>query len=203
MKTTEAYPLLLDALHEVRAEWRRNKILEGVLLALAGVAAVTTVLVAADNWWRQGRSGGGAGDSAVAALVAALFGLVLRRVWEDRRDDFFAALVEQKHPELRNQLINALQLGRGDQRGFSPGLIAAVIHDAGKTAADMDMGDSIDRRPAKRAAAAALVAVLVVAGYAAAFPPQFAAGLARVLLPFSDRHRTRGPTFNRSSRASR
>ena len=49
MKTTEAYPLLLDALHEVRAQWRRNKILEGVLLALAGVAAVTTVLVAADN----------------------------------------------------------------------------------------------------------------------------------------------------------
>ena len=153
MKTTEAYPLLLDALHEVRAQWRRNKILEGVLLALAGAAVVVTLLVAADNLMAPSQ----AGRYVLALLLwgglaAALFGLVLRRVWEDRRDDFFAALVEQKHPELRNQLINALQLGRGDQRGFSPGLIAAVIHDAGKAAADMDMNDSIVRKPTRRAA---------------------------------------------------
>ena len=187
MKTTEAYPLLLDALHEVRAEWRRSKILEGALLALAGAAAVVTLLVAADNLAAPGPLGRWLLAVLLwGGLAAALVGLVLRRVWEDRRDDFFAALVEQKHPELRNQLINALQLGRGDQRGFSPGLIAAVIHDAGKTAADMDMGDSIDRRPARRAAVLALVALLVVGGYAVAFTPQFATGLVRVLLPFTD-----------------
>ena len=44
MKTTESYPLLLEALHDVRARWRRNKILEGSLLALAGVAVVLTAL---------------------------------------------------------------------------------------------------------------------------------------------------------------
>ncbi len=50
----------------------------------------------------------------------------------------------------------------------------------------MDMSDSIDRRPAKRAAVFALVGLLVVAGYAAAFPPEFGTGFIRVLLPFAD-----------------
>ena len=76
-------------------------------------------------------------------LIAALLGLVVRRFLEDRRDDFFAALVERQHPELHNQLINALQLGRGNQQGFSPGLIQAIVYDAGKATADMDMSDSL------------------------------------------------------------
>jgi hypothetical protein len=187
MKTTESYPLLLEALHEVRAQWRRNKILEGSLLATAGAAVVLTALVAADNLWQPGPGG----RMLLAALLwgglaAALLGLVVRRFLEDRRDDFFAALVEQKHPELRNQLINALQLGRGEQRGFSPGLISAIVADAGKAAADMDMNDSIDRRPAWRAAGIALAGLVIVAGYAAAFPPEFGTGFLRILAPVGD-----------------
>ena len=187
MKTTESYPLLLEALHDVRAQWRRNKVLEGSLLALAGAAVVLTALVAADNMLQPGTTG----RFMLAALLwgglaASLLLLVVRRVLEDRRDDFFAALVEQKHPELRNQLINALQLGRGDQRGFSPGLIHAIVADAGKATADLDMSDSIDRRPARRAAVFALAGLLVIAGYAAAFPPEFGTGFIRVLLPFAD-----------------
>src|SRR5436305_1190805 len=114
MKKTQAYPLLLDALHEVRAQWRRNKILEGSLLAVAGAAVVVTALVAADNLAAPGPLGRVVLAVLLwGALIACLLGLVVRRFLEDRRDDFFAALVEQKHPELRNQLINALQLGRG------------------------------------------------------------------------------------------
>src|SRR5207248_9302895 len=101
-------------------------------------------------------------------------------------DDFFAARVEQRHPELHNRLINALQLGRDNQRGFSRGLIEALVHDAEKAAADMDMGDAIDTRPVSRAGLWALAAVLIVAGYAGAFTPRFFNGLARVLLPASD-----------------
>ena len=82
MKTTESYPLLLEALHDVRGRWRRSKILEGSLLALAGVAVVLAVLVAADNLWQPGTTG----RAVLAALlwgglIAALFGLVARRCW--------------------------------------------------------------------------------------------------------------------------
>jgi hypothetical protein len=63
-----------------------------------------------------------------ALLAAALWGtvivaalrLIVHRLLEDHRDDYFAALVERKHPELHNGLINALQLGRGTRTASRP-----------------------------------------------------------------------------------
>ena len=113
MAMTQTYPQLVEALENVRRQWRLQKVLEGALLAVAGVLAVLLVLVAADNLVQPGP----VGRLLLAvvlwgSLAAGLFYLVIRRLLEDRRDDFFAALVEQKHPELHNQLINALQIGR-------------------------------------------------------------------------------------------
>ena len=70
MKTTESYPLLLEALHGVRARWRRNKVLEGSLLALAGVAVVLAALVAADNLLQPGTT-----DRFVLAALFTNFGI--------------------------------------------------------------------------------------------------------------------------------
>jgi hypothetical protein len=183
----EAYPRLMDALNDVRSQWRRHKLLEGALLALASAVAVVVVLVAVDNLFHPGT----AGRLLLAALlwsslVVGLFSLVVRRWLEDHRDDYFASLVERKNPQLRNQLINALQLGRDHTRGFSPVLIEAIIHDADRAALDVEMNDSVDVRPTKRAALGALIALVVIAGYAAAFTPRFTNGLARVLLPIKD-----------------
>jgi len=183
----EAYPRLMDALNEVRGQWRRHKLLEGGLLALGGISAVVVVLVAIDNLFQPNTTG----RLLLAAilwggLAVSLFSLVIRRFLEDQRDDYFAALVERKHPELHNRLINALQLGRDHQAGFSPVLIEAIIHDADRAALDMEMSDSIDARPAKRAALWALAALVIVGGYATAFTPRFTNGLARLLLPIKD-----------------
>src|SRR6185437_2263289 len=187
MSTMEAYPRLMDALNEVRGQWRRHKLLEGGLLALGGISAVVVVLVAIDNLFQPNTTG----RLLLAAilwggLAVSLFSLVIRRFLEDQRDDYFAALVERKHPELHNRLINALQLGRDHQAGFSPVLIEAIIHDADRAALDMEMSDSIDARPAKRAALWALAALVIVGGYATAFTPRFTNGLARLLLPIKD-----------------
>jgi hypothetical protein len=184
---TEAYPQLVEALENVRRQWRLQKILEGVLLAGAGALAVLLVLVAADNLLQPGTLG-----RMLLALVlwgtlaAFLLGLVIRRWLEDRRDDFFAALVEQKHPELHNQLINALQLGRGNQAGFSPRLIEAIVHDAARATADLDLADSLEWRPVLRALACGGAAVVLLGGYGLVFGPRFVNGLYRTLAPLAD-----------------
>jgi hypothetical protein len=187
MSTMEAYPRLMHALDEVRGTWRRQKLLEGMLLVLAGAAAVVAALVAIDNLFQPGIFGRAVLAAVLwGALLAALMSLVVRRWLEDRRDDYFAALVEQKYPNLHNRLINALQLGRGSQRGFSPGLIAAIVSDADRASADLEMGEAIDARPTRRAALWAVAGVVVLAGYAVAWGPYFANGLARLLLPGAD-----------------
>jgi hypothetical protein len=187
MSTTEAYPLLIESLNQVRRQWRQQKVLEGILLVAAGTVAVLVATVAADNLFHLGTVGRVLMAMLLwGSLAAGLLGLVIRRIVEDRRDDFFAALVERKHPELRNQLINALQLGRGNQKGFSPRLIEAIVNDATRATADLEMADSLDYRPLKRAALIAAAVLLLVGGYAAALTPRFTNGLARVLLPVAD-----------------
>ncbi len=187
MTTSEAYPRLLGSLDDLRRRWRMRAILEGVLLTAGGVLAVLLITVLVDNFVQPEALG-----RALLALVlwgslaAGVVTLIARRVLEDRRDDYFAALVERKHPELHNRLINALQLGRGNQNGFSPGLIAAIVGDAATATADIDMAGSLDSKPLKRAAIFAGVALLLLGGYAAARGPWFANGLARVAWPFSD-----------------
>ncbi len=185
--TMQAYPRLMDSLTELRRQWRTHSVLGGSLLALAGVAAVIVAVVATDNLVHLET----AGRVLLALLfwgtvVGCAFRLVVRRLMDDRRDDFFAALVEQKHPELNNRYINALQLGRGSQNGHSPVLIEAIVNDAVNATADLELNDSVDPRPLKHAAIAGGVAALVLILYAAVLTPRFTNGLARVLLPMAD-----------------
>src|SRR5262249_34230861 len=98
---TDAYPRLLAALDEVRSQWRTQKILEGALLTLAGTFGVLAVLVAADNFLHPGPLGRFLLAVVLwGGLAAAILSLVVHRFLEDRRDDFFAALVESRHPGL-------------------------------------------------------------------------------------------------------
>jgi hypothetical protein len=187
MKPSETYPQLMASLDDLRRHWRARKLVEGVLLALAGLLVVLLATVAADNLLQLGQLGRGLLALLLwGTLLAGLVGLVVRRWLEDRRDDFFAALVEQKHPELHNRLINALQLGRGTEVGSSPRLIEAIVNDAAQATADLEMERSLEWRPAVRAAVLAVVAVLLLAGYAAARWPHFTTSLARVLLPVAN-----------------
>ena len=109
----------LDA---VRRDWRGRQVLYGVCLTLAVTGVVLVGAVALDNVFR-------AGTVARTLLAAIMWGTLAvtgalfigRRWFSQRRDDFFAALIEQRHPELRNTLINAIQLGRGSPYGAPQG----------------------------------------------------------------------------------
>jgi hypothetical protein len=186
MSTREAYPHLLASLDEVRRRWRLYAVTEGILWTLAGVVCVLLVAVAADNLLQPE----GIGRWLLAALLwgtlaATLLSWVVRRVLEDRRDDFFAALVEQKHPELHNLFINALQLGRGNQAGFSPPMIDAIIHDAAEATADLELAANVDSRRLRRAGLCAVSVLVLVGLFASPLTPWVANGVIRLVAPTS------------------
>jgi hypothetical protein len=186
MSTIGAYPQLLDQLDEVRKQWRIAKVVEGSLLVVAGGAAALIAFVAVDNIFQFGLFG----RFLLACILwgglgTLVFSFVIQRMLEDRREDYFAALVEKKHPELHNQLINALQLGRGAEYG-SEQIISAIVADASKATVDLEMEDCLDWTPVKRAAIGTGIAMLVLVGYAILFAPRFANGLGRVLLPIAN-----------------
>ena len=145
-------------------------------------------VVAADNLFRPDRTGAArAGRRASGGRWrVAVLNWVVNRWLDDRRDDFFAALAERGHPELHDGLINALQLGRVDRPGYSPQLVRRIVDDAAAATAGVDFSDSLDTRPAKRAAAVAGAAVAADGRVRLAFAPRFFNGLARVLLPVAE-----------------
>jgi hypothetical protein len=180
------YTHLIGQLDSLRQNWRRHRTLEGSLLTLGLTLAAVIVVVAVDGVLRLGTTGR-------LILAAALWGTlamaVLRflvRGWlEDHRDDFFAAMVEERHPELRNRLINALQLGRGTSYGSSL-LVEAIVHEGSTAVADVEVVECLDKHPTRRSgmwatAAAGLVVLCVVL-----VPARFGVSLARVLLPLAN-----------------
>jgi len=187
MSTTQPYERLISAVDELRRRWRLQKLIEGCLLVLAGSAGVLVAVVAADNLLGSGTTGRLLLAAALwGTLAVAVLHWVVHRWMDDRRDDFFAALAERGHPEFRNGLINALQLGRVTQPGYSPQLVARIVADAATATEGVDLSDSLDTRPAKRAGALAGATVSVMILYALVFSPRFFNGLARVLLPVAD-----------------
>ena len=207
MSTSATYPRLKDTLNALRRQWRQTKVLEGILLLVAGTAAALLISVAADHLLHLETFGRFMlAIILYGAFLAGLVGLVIRRMPQDRSDDFFAAMAEEKFPQLQNSFINGLQLGRDSHNGpslahqacdghkpdaqakggFSPDFIEAIVADAARLSADLDLVDSVDTKPVKIAALFAGGALLLMGGYALLFLPQFSTSLLRLLLPFAD-----------------
>ena len=187
MSTIKTYPRLVYAMDELRRAWRQRHLLEAALLIIAAVLGVLVLAVAADNLLAPG-----VGGRVVALLVLLASGVLLtlglfvKRFLEDeRRDDFFAALCENEFPELNSRLINAMQLGRGTEPG-SPQIVDAIVSDANEASIDLDLTDSLDWQPVRRAALAGLGVLLVLAMYAGFGSERFGNGLSRILMPFAE-----------------
>ncbi len=186
MTMTEAYPQLMDELATLRQRWRAQKLTEGLLLTVALTAATLVATVAADNVLKLSASGRTILTVLLwAVAIGSVVVFVVQRWLEDRRDDFFAAMVERRHPELRNQFINALQLGRSNGYG-SPRLVEAIVNDAVRVTADLELTDCLDARGVRRNGMLLGGVGVMLVLYAGLLPGRFANGVVRVLLPLAE-----------------
>ena len=186
MSSVRTYSGLVYAMDDLRRAWRQRHLLEAALLIVAAVLGLLVLVVATDNLLSLGVGGRFLGLLVVLGSGGMLIlGLFVKRCLEQRRDDYFAALCEKQFPELDNRLINGLQLGRGTEPG-SPQIIDAIVDEAHSAAIDLDLTDSLDWQPVRRAALSGLGVMLVLCLYAGFGSERFGNGLSRVLLPFSD-----------------
>jgi hypothetical protein len=187
MSAIRGYDQLMSALAQVRAFWRQRQILQSILWTLAGILALLCLVSLLDNLTQFNTAGRSLCAIAFYTLSLALFSRLVLRSWlADYRDDFFAALAEESNPTLRNRLVCALQLGRGDQRGHSPELIEAIVQDASRVTGDLELTRGLDHRPFRNAAIAVGVAGLITALYATFWTSSFINGASRILLPWAE-----------------
>jgi hypothetical protein len=186
VSAAESYLQLTRQIDVLRQHWRGRRVLAGVLCAGGCVLLGLFILTALDTLLKPGTFGRYA--MALIFWSAALLSVihfVARRWWENRRDDYFAVLIERQNGNLCNRLINAMQLGRGNDFGSSQ-LVDAIVGDAARATADLDFAESLDKRALKQSAVFGGIGALVVVLYAGLFTPWFANSLSRILLPASE-----------------
>lgn len=183
---TQAYAILLDQVKLVRKSWRVRRALEGIVLLLAVAVGVAALAVMLDHAAALGEASRWVAFLViVAAVVGVAVVFLLRPLSARHTDDYFAALVEQRQPSMRNRLINALQLGR-EAAPHSPRLVEAIISDGAIAADDLDASHAV-AGPAMKRFALGLGAVLAAAAIYGFFAgPAAAVGARRVLMPWAD-----------------
>lgn len=125
-----------------------------------------------------------AGLSAVAIAAFAVKKL-LKPLGERQTTDGLALMVERSNPELRDQLISALQLKRDLDAGRateSPELIRVTIDGAVAALAPRRLGGALSFAPAAKPAAIATVLALLAAVAGIAFPENASLWFNRLVL---------------------
>lgn len=184
-------PRVRQALAETAGGVRETVLREGAFTLawrwLAGVAAlaVLDLLVGLPAWLRWLALAG-----QVGFLLWSLWALRARQKRLGGGDEWAARVVEERHPEVDNALINAVQFERS-LRGLPPvqaSLIRRELSRAESTAAGIAAGDSVDREGERRAlkvvllsAGGWLLAVLLI-------PAMLASVLPRLFAPWMDEH---------------
>ena len=154
----ESFGPIQELLDRVRARWRRLVLLEVTTRgALAGTVIVGFAFVL--SFWLSRAPlalavvGAVASEAGLAALVWAAW--PARQVPSDRS---VARYIEERAPALDERLVSAVDVASTRDAEQRPGLAAAMVRDAARAAADVDVTTIVPaaaiRRRALRAAAA-------------------------------------------------
>src|SRR5262249_1092864 len=140
---TQAYALLVDNVNLVRKSWQIRRVLEGVVLLLAAAGGALLLGAMLDTLFDFGSL---LRCALFLAFLAAAGYVIAKFIWKPigakHSDDFFAALIEQRHPNMRNRLINALQLGRATTPQ-SPRLVEAIVNDGAHAVDELDANRAV------------------------------------------------------------
>jgi len=111
--------------------------------------------------------------AGLGALAWVAWRFLVRRLGGLPGEDPLAVAVEARHPQLRDRLISAIQLSREkdpERYGMSPQLVADAVHEALGPVADVRFRDVLATGRILRVAALGALALVLLAGGAAADP---------------------------------
>lgn len=174
MTATALPPAIETKLSGLRARLRRLAAVHGLarlVVAVVGFALGTYILdrlLDLPQLFRLVLLAGGGG-----AIAWAAWRFLVRPVTRTVGDDAIALRVERAHPELRDELISAVQLARlpAEQRvAYSPALVREVIEEAARHAEAIDFDRVAGGGEVRRVALLALGLAAVVIGFGAANP---------------------------------
>ncbi len=146
---TQVSSQVLSKLHALRRSIGVWLLVRGAALVLAALAALLLLSLWLDWSWMLDRSQRVICLVIAAALLGYLaFRHLLKPLSRSLDEETLALRVEEKHHELREGLINALQFSKikdPAQLGLSPEMVKATIESGNEAAGRADFSDVLDR----------------------------------------------------------
>ncbi len=177
------YNWLRKRLAHVRRYLRAVVWVESLVMAAAILLVVAPPLFLLDNWLHFSTAGRLAGFLLMLTAVAVVFVSSIRTALERWSDERIARKIESQFPDLKNHLINAIQLGRaGEGQEISP-IIAGIVDNAASQISSRPLRKAVNTRRLRNAAIAGLLLSLGAAVYAYAMPDYFRNAALRLLMP--------------------
>jgi len=176
---------ILSGLSRVRGRWRLVELAEGAAL---WSAILCSSILGAGFLQLLVRGGAAFRLLLLLGLLAAGAGFLVRGLLVPAlrtiRDEAVARRVELEFPELRNALINAIQLA-ADEAVPSRALASAAIIQSCEAARGLPMARAVGTARLRRLAAVAAIPAAALAAALAVAGPAFANALAQIASPFS------------------
>ncbi len=180
----QSYDELAERIDRTRRRWRAADIWHQRAAFIAIVAGMMLAFAATEALFHPPSSVRWAMFGVFVAAAAAGTALLLIRPMLHRRSDEEVAIhVERCFPQIRNGLINSVQLSQ-DPMVTAPAIVDRLIRNVADGTRELRFVSAIDLRPLKRFAAAAVLIVLAVVGLTAAWPDNARNAIARVLMPW-------------------
>src|SRR5216683_2388379 len=154
------YSEIRELIDRVRARWRALCALQAVVRGALMAAAIVGIAVVAARW----TVGAPAVLMTLAAIALALAaGALAISAWPLRRvpkDGAVARYIEERTPSLDDRLVSAVDVAAGRT---APGLADAMMADAARRTASVDIDTIVPSRTLRRAAMQAVAAALALA----------------------------------------
>ncbi|MCZ6677857.1 MAG: hypothetical protein O7E52_11475 [Candidatus Poribacteria bacterium] len=186
MATREGYEELHAKLLETRRTWKRTLFWTGCTIVLIGLVAILAGEAVIDLLMPL--------PSAVRiVLLVGIIGsvgyLLYKYLIQPLRTQLtlhdVALNVEQKHPELEDRLVSALQFGeRETDDPIEAHLLQRLVTDASERAGSIDFKATVDKSKKRKYLGIAVAAVAVSVLLALVFPAEINTTLHRVLMPW-------------------
>ena len=174
---------VLGLLDHVRREWYASRVLGGLLLFLALALGLTLLFIGIETFLAPSPTIRWCMLALLAAIVVAAGVLLVgRRLVENPSDEQIALLVEATHPELHNELINAVRL-TADSSEQRRTFVRAAIRESDRKARDLKARGVVDWRRVKRNSFAATALIILWAVLIFMAPARVANALTRMLMP--------------------
>ncbi len=140
------YEHLLKAIRATRRRWRLRTSIRGLAIVLgAGFLFFAISALALDRFHYS--------DGAISlfrvlmwvSLVGLIFRFLVLPLWKRPDDERVALYIEEHEPSVHEEILSAVEIGRGDSGGASPALVERLLASAIETCERIDYGSGIER----------------------------------------------------------